>query len=674
MNKHFQYLFNPINIGDLEVKNRIVMSALHLGYATKDGLVTDRLKDFYVERAKGGAGLIVLGMAYVDWVGTGGVGATNVIGIDDDKFIPGLREMVEAVHSHGTKFAAQLYHAGRYSLSAVTGLQPVSASSVPTRLNRDKPRELSTSEVVATIEKYGEASRRTKEAGFDAVEIGGSAGYLINQFLSPLTNRRRDKYGGSFTNRLAFLLEIIECVREKVGADFPLIYRTCGSDFIEGGLTANDYKTVAQELEKAGIHAIGVTGGWHEAIVPEITMHVPRGGYVYLAEGITEAVNIPVIAANRINEPLLAEEILQQKKADLIGMGRALLADPELPNKAEAGRLEDIRLCIGCNQGCLDNLFTRQPIQCLVNAQAGREKEYAIRPARTRKRVAVIGGGPAGMEAARVANLRGHQITLYEKGNSLGGQLNLASKPPGKSEIGSVVNYLSTQVMRSGVNVKLGTEATVDTIGVGKFDAVIIATGAVPLLPEIPGADRQNVVTAQDVLGGKVKVGQKVVIVGGGSVGCDVALFLAQQRAITDENAFFLIKYGVECEITLSLLKKAGENITTVEKLSRIGRDIGATTRWIVIGQLEKYGVEVITDSEVTEITEAGVMIEKDTERGHLDADSIILATGFRPDRSLLEQLSERQGRPEVYAIGDCVEPRKAIEAIHEGFNIGQTI
>ena len=674
MSNHFQYLFSPIKIGQLEVKNRIVMSALHLGYATSDGLVTDRLKDFYVERAKGGAGLIVLGMAYVDWVGTGGVGATNVIGIDDDKFVPGLRELVELVHAHGAKFAAQLYHAGRYSLSAVTGLQPVSASSVPCRLNPDSPRELSTAEVIETIEKYGEAARRAGEAGFDAVEIGGSAGYLINQFLSPITNRRRDKYGGSFNKRLTFPLEIIACIKEKTGDGFPLIYRTCGSDFIEGGLTADDYKTVSRELEKAGVHAIGITGGWHETTIPEITMHVPRGGYVYLAEGIKEAVSIPVIAANRINEPLLADEILQQKKADLIGMGRALLADPELPNKAKEGRLEDIRLCIGCNQGCLDNLFTRQPIQCLVNARAGREKEYEIRPAGTKKRVAVIGGGPAGMEAARVASLRGHEVTLYEKGESLGGQLSLASKPPGKSEIDSIIKYLNTQVIKSGVNVKLGTEATADMIKVDKFDTVIVATGAVPLLPEIPGAGGQNMVSAQDVMRGKAKVDRKVVIIGGGSVGCDVALFLAGQRAVTDENAFFLIKYGVDSEAILTLLKKAGENITIIEKLPRIGRDVGATTRWIVIGQLEKYGVKVLTGTEVTEITGAGVVIQKDSERRQLATDSVVLATGLKPDRGLFERLSEHQRGLEVYSVGDCVEPRKALEAIHEGFNIGQTI
>ncbi len=674
MDKHLQYLFSPIKIGDLEVKNRIVMSALHLGYATKEGLVTDRLKDFYVERAKGGAGLIVLGMAYVDWVGAGGAGATNVIGIDDDKFIPGLREMVEVVHGHGAKFAAQLYHAGRYSLSAITGLQAVSASSVPSRLNPDRPRELSTAEVVETVEKYAEAARRAKEAGFDIVEIGGSAGYLINQFLSPVTNRRKDRYGGSFQNRLRFLIEIIEGTREKVGNDFPLIFRTCGSDFMEGGLTLDDYIMVAREVEKGGVHAIGVTGGWHEAPIPEITMHVPRGGYVYLAQGIKEAVSIPVIAANRINEPLLAEEILQQRKADLIGMGRALLADPELPNKAKEGRFEDIRTCIACNQGCLDNLFTRRPIQCLVNARAGRERECEIRPAKAARRIAVIGGGPAGLEAARVASLRGHQVTVYEKGDSLGGQLSLASVAPGKGEIEGVVSYLRAQIMKSDVDVKLGTEATLDIIQEGKFDAVIVATGAVPVVPNIPGVDRQNVVLAQDVLRDRVEVGDKLIIIGGGSVGCDIALFLAHQRAITDDNAFFLIKYGVDCEATLSLLRKAGANITIVERLPRIGRDIGATTRWIVTGQLEKYGIEVLTDSEVTEITEAGIVIVKDTARSHLRADSIVLAAGYRSDQSLLEPLSECQGGPEVYTIGDCVEPRKALEAIHEGFEIGQRI
>ncbi|MFC1870553.1 FAD-dependent oxidoreductase, partial [Chloroflexota bacterium] len=522
--------------------------------------------------------------------------------------------------------------------------------------------------------KYAEAARRAKQAGFDAVEISGSAGYLVNQFLSPVTNQRQDKYGGSFQNRLRFLMEIIESTREKVGHEFPLIYRSCGSDFMEGGLTPDDYKVIAREAERAGVHAIGVTGGWHEAPVPEITMHVPRGGYVYLAQGLKEAVNIPVIACNRINEPLLAEEILRQRKADLIGMGRALLADPELPNKAQSGRFEDIRICIACNQGCLDNLFMRKPIQCLVNAQAGCEREYEIKPVKRKKRVAVIGGGPAGMEAARVAALRGHQVTLYEKGDSLGGLLKLASLPPGKAEIENTVRYLSTQIMKSGVDIRLGTEATRDMIREAKFDAVVEATGAVPIVPDIPGIDSRQVVTAQDVLRDRVTVREKVVIVGGGSVGCDVALFLAHQRAMTDDNAFFLIKYGADHEATLALLKKAGGSITIVEKLPRIGKDIGVTTKWIVLGQLEQYGIRGITGTDVKQVLEGGIVVEKDGNQSRLEADTVVLAAGYLPRESLFRQSEGRQGEPELYAIGDCVEPRKALDAIHEGFRIGQKI
>ncbi|MFC2003832.1 FAD-dependent oxidoreductase [Chloroflexota bacterium] len=674
MGECLRHLFSPINIGSMEVSNRIVFSAMHLGYATPEGFVTDRLRDFYRERAKGGAGLIVLGMAYIDWVGTGGVGATNVIGIDDDKFVPGLKELVEVVHGYGAKFAAQLYHAGWYSLKAITGLQPVSASSVPTRLNPDRPRELSTTEVVETIEKYGEAARRAREAGFDAVELTGTAGYLINQFLSPITNRRQDRYGGSFRNRLGFILEIIECIKGRVGKDFPLIYRTCGCDYMEGGLTQDDYKTIAQETEGAGVHAIGVNGGWHEARIPEITMQVPRAAYIYLAEGLKEVVNIPVIAANRINDPLLAEELIQQKRTDLIGMCRPLLADPELPNKAKEGRLEDIRMCIACNQGCLDNLFLRKPIECLVNARAGKEKECEIKPAQTKKRVAVIGGGPAGMEAARVASLRGHQVTLYEKSDSLGGQLSLASLPPGKDEIENIVKYLKTQIAKLGVDIKLEIEANADVVREGRFDAVVVAIGGAPIIPEIAGINGPNVAKAEDVLKGKVEVAGKVIIMGGGSVGCDVALFLANKRAMKDDTAFFFMKYGVDCEAALSWQRKAGNGITIVEKLPGIGKDIGPTTRWIVLDQIEKYGVEVVTSADVKEIREDGIVIEKEGELSHLPADTIILSVGYKPNTDLVDQLKECPGMSGVYTIGDCIQPRKAIDAIQEGFRIGHMI
>ena len=678
MSKYLPHLFSPINIGSMELDNRIVFSAMHLGYATEDGFVTDRLKDFYAERARGGAGLLVLGMAFVDWEGTGGVGASNVIGIDDDKFIPGLRELVGVVHSYKVKFAAQLYHAGRYSLKAITGLQPVSASNIKTRLNPESPRELSTAEVVALIEKFGEAARRAREAGFDAVEITGTAGYIVNQFLSPLTNQRRDRYGGSFNNRLRFIIETIESIKGKTGQDFPLIYRTCGADFIEGGLTQSDYQLIVREAEKAGIDAVGVNGGWHEAPVPEITMHVPRGAYVFLAEGLKSVVSIPVIAANRINDPVLAEELLIQGRTDMVGMCRSLLADPELPNKAREGRFDDIRFCIACNQGCLDNLMRRKPIECLVNARAGREREYHIEPASARKRVAVIGGGPAGMEAARVARLRGYEVTLYEKSTRLGGLLNLASQPPGKDEISNAVAYLSAQMDKLGVDVRLNTAVTTETLQQGNFDAVIIAIGSEPAVPDIPGINGPNVVTAEDVLSGKTRISGKVIILGGGSVGCDVALFLANQQATRDDSAFFFIKWGsgsgVSYQDVLSWQQQAGSSITILEMAPRVGRDIGTTTRWIVLGELEKYGVGTVTGAEVKEITTDGVVFELEGEKKKLLADTVVLAAGYCATTALVEKLKAAAGARACYAIGDCVEPRKAIEAIREGFEIGNKI
>ena len=633
----FKKLFEPGKIGGLEVRNRIIMPAIHLGYAEKNGAVTQKIIDFYVERAKGGVGLIIVGGCYVDVLG---MGLDNMLGLHEDRLIEGYVELVETVKKHGAKIGAQLFHAGRYAYSRVIGAQPVAPSRIPSRMTGETPRELTIEEIKDLEEKYGEAALRAKKAGFDMVEILASTGYLVSEFLSPVTNKRTDMYGGPLENRMRFLLEIVETVRKRVGSDFPISCRVSIDELMEGGNTVEEGKKIVQALENAGVNVINSYAGWHESPRPLITMHVSRGEFVYLAEEVKKVVKIPVIAAIRINNPFLAEEIIASGKADFVCMGRPLIADPELPKKALEGKVEDIRPCIACNQGCLDRVFTGLSVECCVNAAAGREAEAKIEPVSKPKKVVVVGGGPGGMEAARVAALRGHKVILYEKNSRLGGQLNLASKPPGREEIQNIINYLSTQLNKLGVEVKLGVEADVKLIEDLKPDVVIVASGVIPIIPEVEGIEKPNVFLAHDVLAEKVKVGDKVVVVGGGGVGCGVAEFLAQK----------------------------GKNVTIVEMLEKLARDVGITTRWIVLLRLRQKNVKIVTKAKLKKIVENGVIVAKNGEEEFFEADSVVIAVGSKPNNQLAQQLKGKI--PELYTVGDCVEPRKALEAIHEGFDV----
>ncbi len=639
MATELEMLFAPISIGRVKLRNRIVMPALTTGYAF--GEVTDQLKHYFAARAKGGVGLIVVGIAAIE------KGTEYVISASDDSYIPGLRELVGTIHAYGAKTALQLWHPGRYELVEITGREPVSASDVPPPIfSRRKPRALTVQEIKGIEEEFAQAAGRAKEAGFDAVEFIASAGYLISQFLSPLTNRRGDEYGGTLENRMRFLLEIVERTREVVGKDFPLMCRISGDELIPGGNTLAEMKVVARTLADVGISAINVTAGWHESRVPMITMEVPRGGYVHLAQGIKEAVRgkeVRVIASNRINDPMLADRILREGKADMVSMGRALVADPELPKKAKEGRLDEIVTCVACCQGCFDNLFEGRPLTCMVNPVVGREGEVKIEPAVHKKKILVVGGGPAGMKAAQMAALRGHEVILCEEDGELGGQLNLASVPPGREELLTVVRELSFQLEKAGVDVRL--RARVDPSFVDEIapDAVIIATGSVPIVPNIQGIDLPNVLQAWEVLGGK-KVGERVVIVGGGGVGCYTAHHLGSQ----------------------------GKRVWLLEMLEKIARDVGITTRWVLRDSLRREGVEIHTSTRVEEISEEGVRAIRDGDEKFFEADSVVLAVGSKPNRGLSEALRGRVG--ELYEVGDCVEPRKALQAIHEGWEIGVKI
>ncbi len=665
----FPYLFSPVKINSMELRNRIVMTAMHLGYTPK-GEVTDRLIDFYVPRARGGVGLIIIGGCPIDEYG----GMASMVGIYHDRFIPGLKRLTEAVKAHGAKIGAQLYQAGRYTHSSmIGGKKPFSASAVRSRLTGETPRALELHEIPVVQEKFAEAALRAKEAGFDAVEILGSAGYLISQFLSPITNKREDEYGGSLENRMRFGLEVVEKVRAAVGPEYPILMRLAGNDFMEGGNTNREARIFAAELEKRGVDLFNVTGGWHETRIPQLTMFVPRKGFVYLAQGIKSAVGVPVLASNRINDPELAEQIIREGQADLVTMARALIADPYLPKKARDGRSETIYHCVACNQGCFDSIFTFKPAGCLVNPQAGREKELAPARVSKAKKVLVIGGGPAGMKAACTLSERGHRVTLVEKTDKLGGQLLLNRSIPGRQEMVTAAVDLKNNLLHLGVEVILGQEANRAFVEAQAPDAVVIATGANPIVPPIPGVDQEHVIQAWELLEGQKGVGSKVAIVGGNAVGLECALFLAYQGTIPAEVLHFLVANRAESwDVIQELVDKGNKEVTVFEMTGKAGQDIGLSTRWTVMAELRRLGVRVRTNTKVTAITAQGVEIETDGKREEVLASSVVLAAGSRPENRLVSELEGLQA--EVHVIGDAKEPRNALHAIREGFMLGLEI
>jgi len=661
----YTHLFSPIQINTMVLKNRIVMTAMHLGY-TPGGTVTDRLVDFYALRAKGGAGLIIVGGCTIDpWAGM-----ADMISIMDDTFLPGLEGLTRAVKAEGAAIAAQLYQAGRYAHSSmIGGRKPFSASAVRSRFTGETPRALDIEEIPGVQDKFAEAALRAKKAGFDAVEILGSAGYLISQFFSPLTNLRLDQYGGSFENRMRFGIEVVEKARAAVGPSYPILLRLAGNDFMPGSNTNREARMFASELQKAGVDCFNVTGGWHETRVPQLTMHVPRKAYAYLAQGIRSAVSVPVIASNRINDPGLAEEVLREGQAELVTMARALLADPDLPNKALQGKEELLTHCVACNQGCFDRVFQRVPATCMVNPAAGMEAELGVTPAPQKKKVLIIGGGPAGMKAAVTASDRGHRVTLVEKSNRLGGQLLLNERIPGRGEILLAAGDLERNLRARPVEILLGKEADEAFIREQAPDALFVATGATPLLPSIPGINHSKVVFAWDVLAGKATVGRKVIIVGGNAVGLETALYLASQGTLSPEVLHFLMVNKAESPDTLEqLLNRGSKKVCVVEMTKKVGQDLGSSTRWTVMAELKRLGVKVITGAKAIEVTEVGLRIQKEAGEELLPADSVVIATGSKSQDALA---SLKDLVPELHVIGDAKKPHNALEAIREGFLIG---
>ena len=670
-------LFESTKIGSIEIKNRLAMSAMDLGFTT-EGSINKRFIDFYVERARGGVGLIVVGGCYPEM--TGKVWK-SIIGLDKDEYIPGLKKLTDTIHKYDTKIAAQILHGGRSASSFFSKTHPVSPSSLSHINIKQKPHALTIPEIKKVIDGYVAATVRVKKGGFDAVEIHGGMGYLINQFLSRATNKRKDKYGGSLKNRIRFAKEIVVAIKEKVGKRYPVIFRLSGEDFVEDGLKIDESVEIAKELEKAGVDAFNVSPGWHESRTPIMLMSIPRMSYIFLSEKIKDNVNVPVIGSVRINDLALAEEVIDNNQSDIVSIGRPLIADPELPKKYKRKQFEDIRRCIACNQGCFDSLLGFKSISCLYNVRAGRESELKIKKAKKKKKVMIIGGGPGGMEAARVAALRGHDVHLFEKTDVLGGQLRYAYIPPGREEIVNVISFLENQIKKLNVNIELSNKVDTVTINKMKPDVVIAATGGVPLIPKITGIKEKNVVVAEDVFDNRVKVGKDVVIIGGGTIGCEIALHTAKMGAMDPEVACFLLKNKViDGDKAVELTSKGKRNITILEMKNKIGGRFGISTRWVIMKQIVDAGINSITGIKVKNMSTKSIKekdkvcitYEDDKKDIKIFADTVIIAAGYKSNQDPTRKLNGKID--ELYRIGDCVEVRTALEAIHEGFEVGLRI
>jgi 2,4-dienoyl-CoA reductase-like NADH-dependent reductase (Old Yellow Enzyme family)/thioredoxin reductase len=567
------------------------------------------------------------------------------LGIYDDTFIPGFRQFTDLIHSCGARMGIQLMHLGRQS-GEIQGYKPVGPSPIPVTPKDEVPRELTVTEVDGLVEKFADAARRARDAGFDMVELHGCHGYLLSSFLSPLTNKRSDKYGGSVANRARFVVEIVKLIKERAGHDFPVSVRMNGSDYMPGGTTVDMARQTAKLLEEAGADMIGVSGGAYGSypvIVPPYDQ--PRGCNVPLAAAVKEVVKVPVAVAGRLDDPFIADEVLVSGKADVIAIARGLLADPELPNKAARGDLKGIRRCIACNV-CIDGDPTPvSPITCTVNPEAGREREMVITPALRRKKVMVVGGGLSGLEAARVAAARGHRVTLYEEKADLGGQWLLASKPPHKEDHLLLLRYLVGQLDKLGVERKCGVKVTPAMVEEARPDVVLVATGAKPLVPPIPGVDQKEVVTAWDVLGGG-KVGRRVLVVGGGLTGLETAEFLAEQ----------------------------GKEVVVVEMLKRVGADMGGTVRWHLMNRTKNLNINTFVSTQIKEIRPKGVVVisRNGVEETWDGFDAIVLACGVRSKDELSKQI---QGKvKEAHVIGDAAKARRGLEAIRSGSEIGRKL
>ena len=635
-------LFSPFTIKNLQLKNRTVMPALASFLIEDDGSITDKTVEHYRRRASGGVAMVIIEASSVS---PEGIVSPHQARIFDDRFIEGLARIAKVIKSEGVVPGIQIHHGGRQTSARVIKRKPFAPSNLPCPTIRGDVEPLTIQGIQEIVGKFGDAATRALEAGFELLEIHGAHGYLINQFLSAFSNIREDEYGGDTAKRSRFAVEIVREVRKRVGEQFPVSFKISAQEFVPGGLNVDESIKILKALIEAGIDIVQVSAG-NDATPEWISqpMFMEQACLADSAGQIRRALEIPVMAVGRINNPVLADRIIAEGKADLVCFGRGLLADPEMPRKASEGRLDDIRRCIACNT-CMESIFRKGRVECLVNPTLGHEKEMALIPAKTQKKVMVIGGGPGGMYVAWVASQRGHKVSLFEKTSQLGGQLILGSAANYKKELLSLIEFQKKQVEKSDISLHLNFTVTPDTIKNEKPDVVILATGSKPLIPAIEGVDKPIVQSLSQIFNGDRPENLKTILIGGGATGCEVALHLSDN----------------------------GSRVTIVEKLPKIGTQIESVTKKIILKKLRENQVEILTECELTKVAENGVVVkDKEGKETFIEGERVVISIGNTLDNTLYEKIKD-MGIP-IYQIGDCLEPRSAKAAIYDGAVIGRTI
>ncbi|WP_440312826.1 oxidoreductase [Leucobacter chromiireducens] len=685
----YPHLFSPLKLGSVTLPNRIIMGSMHLGLEEAPG-GAERLAAFYRERAAGGAALIITGGISPNPEGRLTPGAAL---LDTPAAVTHHRIITDAVHDEGGRIALQILHAGRYAAHP----EAVAPSPIQAPISPITPRELSAAEIERTIADFVRTARLAQEAGYDGVEIMGSEGYLINQFIAERTNQRTDAWGGSYDNRVRLPLEIIRQTREAVGTDFIIVYRLSMLDLVPGGSTPEEVAELARRAEAAGATLLNTGIGWHEARVPTIASSVPRGAFTWVTRRLMGKVSIPLVTTNRVNTPEAAERALATGDADLVSLARPFLADPEFVAKAAAGTPERINTCIGCNQACLDHTFSGKLASCLVNPRAGAETELRITRAPGRRRIAVVGSGPAGLACATTAAERGHDVTLFDAAERIGGQLNVALQVPGKSEFRETLRYFTVRIAETGVRLKLGSPATAELLAAEDFDEVVLATGVLPRTPDFPGLADPRVVTYLDVLRDRVPVGDRVAILGAGGIGFDVAEFLTHEGDDDPSDvAGFLAHWGINPESTATggidpapreraargnmaaaptAQQTSSRTVTMLQrKPGKLGAGLGKTTGWIHRGELARRGVEMVPGASYLGVTDAGLRIAVNGAERTIPADTIVLCTGQEPERSLHVELAQRGITAHLIGGADVAAELDAKRAIDQGTRLAASL